>query len=556
MTPEVRVFVLDGNTGGNRITEGDGTPPEAGPPRVPSAVLDVLGQSFGVAAERGVRDRRQTWLDTFDWRLYRAGLELEYEHAARGANKGGRLLLSKDEVPQAEQPVDNWRRDRPHLADDLPAGPVRDQIVKLASPRALLPVATAAGPISVTRLLNADGKTVARLVVDHPAVTRDGQTVWLPARLAIAEVRGYPGQARKAARLLAGVHGVGAARSSAFLDVVQALGLNPGGYSNSVHAEITARTPAPVAVATVLLGLLDTLEQNVDGVLRDIDTEFLHDLRVAVRRTRSGIKLLGDVVPGAGPYAPEFKWLGDLTTPTRDLDVYLLGFGALTAQLVAASPADLEPFRAFLARRRTREIRRLAAGLRSPRFHTVTGHWRKVLLEAQDSGRKSPKGPKGPGGGTSSGSWVLTADELAVARTGRVFRRVAAQGAAITAGSPPEALHNLRKRCKELRYVLEFFASLYDPAAYRKVVGDLKQLQDVLGEFQDSQVQREEIHALADAMLAERAAPAATLLAMGELAANLAQRQAEARANFARRFTAFAGPAGQERVRDLLARPL
>ncbi len=546
MTPDVRVFVLDGNTGDNRSTGGNGTAPRAVPTRVPSSVLDVLGQSFGVAAERGARNRQQTWLDTFDWRLYRAGLELEYEHAARG----GRLLLSKDEVPQAEQPVDNWRRDRPHLAEDLPAGPVRDQVVRLARPRALLPVATTAGPVSVTRLLNADGKTVARLVVDHPAVTRGGQTISLPARLAIAEVRGYPGQARKAARLLAGVPGVGAAQSSSFLDAVAALGLHPGDYSGGVHAEITARMPAPVAVATVLLGLLDTLEQNVDGVLRDIDTEFLHDLRVAVRRTRSGIKLLGDVVPGAGPYAPEFKWLGDLTTPTRDLDVYLLGFGALTAQLVAASPADLEPFRAFLARRRSRETRRLAAGLRSARFHTLTGHWRKVLLEAQDSGRK------GPGQAASGGSWVLTADELAVARTARVFRKVVAQGDAITAGSPPEALHNLRKRCKELRYVLEFFASLYDPAAYRKVLGDLKQLQDVLGEFQDSQVQREEIHALADAMLAERAAPAATLLAMGELAANLAQRQAEARANFARRFTAFAGPAGQQRVRDLLARPL
>ena len=45
--------------------------------------------------------------------------------------------------------------------------------------------------------------------------------------------------------------------------------------------------PAPVAVARLLLRLLDTCESNVDGVLRDIDTEFLHDLRVAVRRTRS-----------------------------------------------------------------------------------------------------------------------------------------------------------------------------------------------------------------------------------------------------------------------------
>jgi CHAD domain-containing protein len=531
MTLDLRGFELDGETGDHSGNQENGI----------SAVFDALGQAFGVVIEHGAPGsgaRQHTWLDTFDWRLNRAGLVLEYEHARRG----GRLLLSKDEVPQAEQPVSGWRSGRPRLADDLPAGPVRDRIVKLASPRALLPMATATGTVSVTRLLNADGKTVARLTVDHSAVTRADQAVPLPARLSITEVRGYPGQARKAARLLAGLPGVSPAEHSAFLEALHALGRHPGDYSNGVAAGITAQMPASVAVATLLLGLLDTLERNVDGVLHDIDTEFLHDLRVAVRRTRSAIKLLGDVLPDglAAPYAAEFKWLGDLTTPTRDLDVFLLGFDAMAKQLVAASPADLEPFRAFLARRRAREFRRLAAGLRSARFRAVTDDWRKALLETQ-GGHARRRG--------------LTADDLAVARAGRVFRKVAAHGAAITDGSPPESLHDLRKRCKELRYALEFFAPLYDPVLYRTILGDLKALQDCLGEFQDSQVQREEIGALADGMLAERAAPAATLLAMGEIAANLAQSQAEARANFTRRFTAFAGPAGQQRFRALLERP-
>ena len=69
-------------------------------------------------------------------------------------------------------------------------------------------MAAAVGTVTVTRLLNADGKTVARLIVDHSTVTRGDQAVPLPARLAIAEVRGYPGQAHRAARLLADVPGV------------------------------------------------------------------------------------------------------------------------------------------------------------------------------------------------------------------------------------------------------------------------------------------------------------------------------------------------------------
>jgi CHAD domain-containing protein len=501
-----------------------------------AAILAALGQAFTVAAERTAPAARdQTWLDTFDRRLHRAGLVLRHEHAARG----GRLLLTaKDDTPLAEQPAPGRVPRRGWLAEDLPAGPVWDRIAGLVSPRALLPVAAAASTSAVIRLLNADGKTVARLVVDHCAFP--GAAGARPARLTVAEVRGYPGQARRVAALLAGVPGVSPARRSVLAEALA--GRPPADYSNAVNAPITAAMPASVAVATILLRLLDTLEQNVDGVLRDIDTEFLHDLRVSVRRTRSALKLLGDVLPAglAEPYVGEFKWLGDLTTPTRDLDVQLLGLGPMAERLVAASPADLEPFRAFLVKRREREFRKLAAAIRSPRFRTLTEHWRKALTEVRDAGGRRAE---------------MTADELAVSRTRRTYRKVAALGAAITPASPPESLHNLRKRCKELRYVLEFFAPLYDPAAYRKVVGDLKQLQDCLGEFQDSQVQREEIGALADAMLAQDAAPAATLLAMGEIAANLTARQAQARAGFVRRFARFAGPAGRQRARALLTRP-
>jgi CHAD domain-containing protein len=510
-----------------------------------AAVRCELSTAFTVRQEPGAAGsglRRRTWLDTFDWRLYKAGLTLQFEQARRG----GLLVLSKaDGTPQAEQRVTRWPR-RPGLAEDLPPGPVRDRILVLTSPRALLPIVKAASTVSVNRLLNADGKTVARLVEDHVTVTAPtpstagGTTAELPPRLAVAEVRGYPGQARKAAGLLAGTPGVSHASQSVFIAALTALGRHPADYTSGVEAEITATMPAPVAVARLLLRLLDTVDLNVDGVLRDIDTEFLHDLRVAVRRTRSAIKLLGAVLPAdlAEHFKAEFKWLGDVTTPVRDLDVHLLGFDALTEQLVAASPADLEPLRAFLARRRAREFRRLAAALRGPRFRAITDDWRKALLEIRDVDGPRRRRP--------------TAAALARAATGKAYRRIAAQGGAITSDSPPESLHDLRKRAKELRYLLEFFAPLHDQVAYRKVLSDLKQLQDCLGEFQDSEVQRAEIRTLADAMLAERA-PAATLLAMGEIAAKLALSQAGARTEFAARFARFAGPAGRERVRVLLA---
>jgi CHAD domain-containing protein len=126
-------------------------------------------------------------------------------------------------------------------------------------------------------------------------------------------------------------------------------------------------------------------------------------------------------------------------------------------------------------------------------------------------------------------------------------------GSSITDASPAENLHTLRKRCKELRYVLEFFTSLHDPELHRAVIDDLKRLQDCLGEFQDSQVEREEIQSLAAVMLAQQAAPASTLLAMGELAAQLAGRQRRARAEFAERFAEFSGIPGRRRIAALTA---
>ena len=56
--------------------------------------------------------------------------------------------------------------------------------------------------------------------------------------------------------------------------------------------------PAGAAAAAILLRLLDTIDANVGGVLTDTDTEFLHDLRVSVRRSRSALKLFGDALTG------------------------------------------------------------------------------------------------------------------------------------------------------------------------------------------------------------------------------------------------------------------
>ena len=400
-----------------------------------------------------------------------------------------------------------------------------------------MPTARASATVWQMRVLNADEKTVAWLTVtDMSLAGPGGKTATdLPPRLSLTAVRGYQVQTDRIARCLTAAAGVTPAAASPLDDVLAAAGRHPGDYSSKIDVKLTADMPARCAMEEVLLRLLDTLEANVPGTIRDIDTEFLHDLRVAVRRTRSAVKLCGDVLAAGVPeaFSGEFKWLGDVTTPIRDLDVYLLGYDEMAAGLLAATPAELAPFHRPSRPAPRDRAAGTGAGAALPPLHcSLTKAWRKELA--------APAPRRG-----------ITAAALAADRIGRAHRKVLKRGSAITPDSPPESLHDLRKRCKELRYLLEFFASLYDPAIHQQAVRDLKGLQDCLGEYQDCQVQQHEIRMFAAQMMTERDVPATALLAMGELASKIARRERRARREFADRFADFASAASQHRFRAL-----
>jgi CHAD domain-containing protein len=498
------------------------------------AVAQGAGDAFGWADDGPVRRVRRTWLDTFDWRLYRAGLSLEQQASRTGTEL---VLTGRDGERLASQRVPSSNGSHggiswPSLVGGLPAGPLRELVEPVAGVRARAPVARAVSQVRDRRVLNADAKTVARLSVDSMTVSYPARAQ-AASRLSVSAVRGYQPQAARLNAALAAAPGFRPSDRSALEAALSAAGEPPAARTAGV--ELTARMPAATAMAAILTAQLDAAEANVPGAIRDVDTEFLHDLRVAVRRTRSALKLAGQVLPGglADRYSPEFRWLGDLTTPTRDLDVYLLGFDGMAAGLAGATEDELDPFRRYLERARTAAHRDLVRGLRSARFARLTSQWREALAGVRPA-RKQP-----------------TAGQLAGQRLGVAQRRALRRGQCITAASPAEDLHELRKRCKELRYLVEMFGPLYDPEQRWQAIRELKLLQDCLGAFQDAEVQWCEIRAFADRMLAERSAPAATLLAMGEIAAGLARRQRRARSDFDSRFAAFAGRASQERLTAL-----
>ena len=303
---------------------------------------------------------------------------------------------------------------------------------------------------------------------------------------------------------------------------------------------VDPESPARALLAAELTDFLQEVRDNLPGTIGDVDTEFLHDVRVAVRRTRSLLKLGRPALPAhvREAWEPQFKWLGDLTTPVRDLDVYQLGLPEMAGWLVAASAADLEPFQAYLARRRAADRRTLLRALRGARLRRLLDDWAGELSALADSARSA-----------DGAAW--SAGALARANVARAHRRVVRGGTAISDSSPPEDLHVLRKRCKELRYALEMFAPVLDDAQVGKAIKDLKSLQDVLGRFQDSEVQRTTLRGFAQEMVAD-GAPAEALLAMGELMGHLHAEQRRARAEFATAFASYVRPAGRRRMARLL----
>jgi CHAD domain-containing protein len=482
------------------------------------AVAAALQPKFVLAAgpENAVS---HTWLDTFDWRLHSAGISLEFVD-------DGPLIMQFPDGGRLQAPVAGvkWPA-QPHA---LPVGRLRDALTPIVGLRALLPVVTLRCAAREGQVLNADEKTVARLLTES---VDDGTS-----QLRIQPLRGYDVVGDRIARLLAGVDGLTAVTTTPYDLALTHAGRKPGDEDN-VAAPIRPETPSAVAIAEILARFAAIIDDNVPGTIAAVDTEFLHDLRVAVRRTRSILKLAGDVLPAnlTERFQPEFKWLGDLTTPVRDLDVYLLELDNMAARLASADPHDLDPFRSFLVRHRAAERRRLVRGLRSRRFEQLLSDWRSALAQVIADAEGGP-----------------TVAILARQRVERAYQNAVRRGKRIKVDSPSEYVHALRKRCKELRYLLEVFRPLCANAPHRRFVNELKALQDTLGEFQDGEVQREGVREFAALMMEQGAAPPETVMAMGELAAQLDAHQLGARAALAGRLQPFLADENRARVKALV----
>jgi CHAD domain-containing protein len=220
------------------------------------------------------------------------------------------------------------------------------------------------------------------------------------------------------------------------------------------------------------------------------------------------------------------------------MDVYVLDFESMRELVPEAFRPDLEPLLGVLRAHRLTARREMVRSLRSERAEALLQAWPE-FLDSVAAGRDD--------GGPAA---ALPIGDTAGARIAKVYRRMVRNGRAIDDSSPPEALHELRKQGKELRYLLELLAAeLYPDVVVKPMIKSLKSLQDVLGRHQDREVQAATLRGLREEVSALPGG-AGALMSMGLLVERLAADQRAARAELSERFATFASKAQRQLVKE------
>ncbi len=498
--------------------------------------LEAPGNAYRHEREPAAR-WRLSYLDSFDWRLYRKGLLLRFERIGTTPPRSELRLTKRDGSPGQAVPVAG----APAFARNLPQSALRQRLEKILGERRMLVMVKLDLTCVETRMVDDDQKTVARTFrIEGTASEPEGQAARIGPMLELRAVRGYRSAFRDLQANLEAQPGTGLLKRSLFEFALEAVGKEAGGYSSSIAVDLEPAMPVEEATAAMLQSQLDVVEANWKGVRRDLDPEFLHDLRVATRRVRSLLSQFKEVLPSAGfkRLRKDLRWLGKVTGPKRDIDVYLSTLATYDRIFPTDVIAGLQPLKDYLTRRQGDEQALLASALDSGRFRRLISDWRDAIRICGLCNTEVPIA------------------KLAATRIIAVDRKALVTGAEIGDRLDPVRLHGLRIECKKLRYLLEFFHPLFGPRVLQRLISELKRLQDVLGAINDLQVQQQNLQRYAKAMASEDVRQADTLLTMGRLLGHFETSQVKLFPKFQASFRSFSRKAVQAKLPDRLVKYL
>ena len=477
----------------------------------------------------------RSYYDSFDWRLYRENLVLEHN-----CNQEDFWILRP--VGDPGQFLKQDIQGEPVFLMDFPTGPIRQTLAPVLGVRALLKSGSAEIAVRSYELRDDLDKILLRMDRENYQYHDSGGGLHTAVvNIRLLPYRGYEKTAEKLLGMLNKVEPP-CGRSDPLHYVLKHSGREVLDYSSKLKIPLTADLSMGQALTSALLFLLDILERNIDGILADTDSEFLHDFRIAGRRSRSLITQVKNVFPSFDelPFKAAFSQLSIQTSENRDLDVFLQEFPDKKALLPTAMQQDLEPLYSLLQLERKRCRETLLEWLRSDDFREFLVQWREFLNQSLKGDLYEEKGK-------------LPVLEVAGHSIWKIYRRLIRQGKAVSAANGFESLHEVRKTAKKLRYLLETFRSLYPCEQIEQIIQELKRLQNLLGAIVDYHVQQMYLSVWADDMC-EPGFSDATREAVKALITKFNELEDKSCRKFHGRFAEFSGKQNRDRFKLLFKR--
>jgi CHAD domain-containing protein len=493
--------------------------------------IDSLSERFAIQETRPLSEKT-AFYDTFDWRLFNKSLVLY--------SSGNALFLRKLQKSQilhstaiSTFPVFIW---------DFPEGALRDRLTPVIKMRALLKLVELQSKISPYRILDRNQKTVTHLAFEQIRPYGKRNAPVLATTMWLKPVRGYAKYSRNLVKHFQALGMTECKNEDLFFDALKVVDKKPGSYSAKVAIKLEPDMRSDVSTKTILQFLANVMRINEANLARDIDTEILHDFRVAIRRTRSALGQIKNVFPQrtTNRFKKDFAFVGKLSNELRDLDVYLLDEESYKAMLPPVLRDDIDPLFDHLRKKRSRALQAVLRGLKTKKYAKIMQDW-EAFLEKTDQSSATAVNAE------------LPVIDLARKRIDKKYRGVVKAGILILQNTEDEMLHALRIDCKKLRYLMEFFSSLFASNKINALIAQLKKLQDNLGDFNDLCVQVDYLLDISEELPANARQLRKTLVAIGSLIGTLDRKRVMVKDAFAETFTEFASQANQDLFRELFS---
>ncbi|MGA8056283.1 MAG: CHAD domain-containing protein [Burkholderiales bacterium] len=235
---------------------------------------------------------------------------------------------------------------------------------------------------------------------------------------------------------------------------------------------------AAQALRRIAWACIAQMQANEAGAIEGRDPEFLHQLRVGLRRLRSCLALAKAPILASrhADLLESLRWLQNALGPARDWDV----FATLTLPPIVASfrdSAGLAGLRVRAGQVRSVHRRAVAEVLGSARYQ-------RLLLTLGLALSDETLAP----GATEATQWLGTpVTAYAAGVLSARHKKLRKRGAQLATATPAER-HAARIAAKKLRYAAEFFAPLFARKKARRYAFALAGLQDSLGALNDAAV--------------------------------------------------------------------